>query len=128
MIRPNIGVRFRVNQLGADAHTVARPLHTPFEYVHDPKFVRDLANIPSCQESSLPLPVLSQGAAVGRPLPPTAGAPTDLLPDMLRSHLPKRWKLTPARCPILCAAPSSKELRAHKSGDRYCPNKTAACS
>src|SRR6266853_366259 len=69
-----------------------------------------------------------QGAAVVQPLRPIADAATDPLLDKLRPHLRKPVELTPARCPILSAAPSSKEQLARESADRCCPNKTAACS
>src|SRR5438876_12286534 len=87
-----------------------------------------LSCLTSCQEPSLVVSALGQAAGVAQPPRPIADAATDPLPDMLRSHLPKPVEPTPARCPILSAAPSSKEQLARKSADRYCPNKTAACS
>src|SRR5438034_11383067 len=87
-----------------------------------------LSYLSACQGSSLFLSALGQTAAVAQPLWPIADAATDPLPDKLPPHLPKPVELALARCPILSAAPSSKEQPARKSADRCCPNKTAACS
>src|SRR5207248_154183 len=81
-----------------------------------------------CPGPSLFLSDLGQAPTVAQPLRPIAVVATDPLPDKLRPHLPKPWELTPARCLILSAVPSSKEQFARKSADRCCPNKRAACS
>src|SRR5204862_4310849 len=87
-----------------------------------------LSCLSACQGSSLFLSALGQAAAVAQPLWPIADAATDPLPDTLPPHLPRPVELTPARCPVLFAAPSSKEQLARKSADRCCPNKKAAYS
>src|SRR5260370_34221554 len=81
-----------------------------------------------CQKPFLFLSALGQAAAAAQPLLPIADAAMDLLPGNPRLLLPKSVELTPARCPILCGAQSSKEQRARKSVDRCFRNKTAACS
>src|SRR5882724_5068655 len=69
-----------------------------------------------------------EAGAVVPPQLRIADVATDLLLGKLPPHLPKPLELTPARCPILSAAPSSKERVAHKSAGQCCPNKKGACS
>src|SRR5438552_18471792 len=87
-----------------------------------------LSCLRSCRGAFLFLSAPGQAAAVAQTPRPIADAATDPLPDKLRPHLPIPVELTPARCPILSVAPSSKEQLARKSADRCCPNKRAACS
>src|SRR5690349_4154146 len=82
----------------------------------------------SCHGRLVLMPVLERAATVAQPQQPIADAAPDLWQDKLRPHLPTAVERTPARYPILCAVASSKEQLARKSADRYCPNKTAACS
>src|SRR5580704_3065204 len=74
-----------------------------------------LSCLTSCHGSSLVLFAARQAAAAAQPLQPIADAATDPFLGKLRLCLPKPAGPTPVRCPILCAAPSSKEQLARKS-------------